>query len=279
MPEDENGRPKDIHLPYLKCWLRGPSAAADVEGTASHALLGQYTLKFTPQDPGKYYLDAHFDDKPIYKKGDITIEISGHEPRVRPKINFTFEGLGFHSGRVGERAQFFIITKDERNNDTDIDVNTLEVNFKGPGGEGRANVHRDRPGRFASTFTVTAPGTYDVNVSYDTRQVISQKVFFSDVTRAEKSAILNVPMNQVRAKENLTLVIQSRDMFGNDVKTGNDHWSCTSTGTSSARVQITDRMDGTYAAVIHFPAPGVYHLDFRLKGEAASNSPLKITTV
>jgi len=130
-----------------------------------------------------------------------------------------------------------------------------------------------------AAYTVAIPGDYNSSVRYDDRQVANQKVHFSDVTRGEKSLLQNLPQGNVRARDVVRVRIQSRDMFGNDVKTGGDPWQAVSTGPSPPSIQVTDQLDGTYNCELNFPKIGVYHVEFKLQGASASNSPVKFTAV
>jgi hypothetical protein len=274
LPEDEFGKPKDVDLSYLKVYLRGPSS---FEGTMKRALQGQYTLAFRPEDPGHYWLDVQYDGAPIFKQGDITLDVSLHSPRVRAKLNFEFDGPGLHAARVGERTELVIITKDEHGKEVDIDVAGLDVRVKGPANTNvKANCHREKSARYVARYEVNVPGEFVMTVSYDDRKVLDQKVTFSDVTRGEKSAILNSP-SSARVREAAKVRIQSKDMFGNNVLCGGDQWSAVSTGPSTASIQITDNLDGTYLAELIFPKAGVYHIDFKLLGVSAQGSPIKLT--
>jgi hypothetical protein len=259
LPEDEFGKPKDIDLGYIKVYLRGPSS---VEGTIKRALQGQYTCQFRPEDPGNYWLDVKYDGASIFKQGDITLDVSLKSPRVRAKLNFEFDGPGLHAGRVGERTELVIITKDEHGKETDIDVAGLDVRVKGPANTNvKANCHRERSARFVARYEVNVPGEFTLTVSYDERKVLDQRVTFSDVTRGEKSQILNAP-GTARAREAAKVRIQSKDMFGNNVLCGGDKWAAISTGPSPGQITITDNLDGTYLADLVFPKAGVYHVDF-----------------
>lgn len=274
LPEDEFGKPKDIDLSYIKVYMRGP---VSVEGTIKRALQGQYTMAFKPEDPGNYWLDVQYDNVSIFKQGDITLDVSLKSPRVRAKLNFEFDGAGLHSGRVGERTELVIITKDEHGKETDIDVAGLEVRVKGPANTNvKAQCHREKTARFIARYEVNVPGEFTLTVAYDERKVLEQKVVFSDVTRGEKSAIVTAP-GTARAREAAKVKIQSKDMFGNNVLCGGDQWSAVSTGPAPASIQITDNLDGTYIAELVFPKAGVYHIDFKLLGVSAQGSPIKIT--
>jgi hypothetical protein len=274
LPEDEFGKPKDVDLSYIKVYLRGP---VSVEGAVTRALQGQYTMTFRPQDPGHYWLDVLYDNASIFKQGDITLDVSLKSPRVRAKLNFEFEGPGLHSGRVGERTELIILTKDEHGKEAEIDVGGLEVRVKGPANTNiKAPVHRDKTAKYIARYEVTVPGEFALSVSYDDRKVMDQKVVFSDVTRGEKSELVSAP-STARVREAAKVRLQSKDMFGNNVLCGGDKWSATTTGPSPADVQITDHLDGTYLAELTFPRAGVYHIDFKLLGSSAKGSPIKIT--
>jgi len=274
LPEDEFGKPKDVDLSYVKVFLRGPTS---VVGTIKRNGVGQYTCTFQPQDPGDYWLDLQYADQSIFKQGDIVLAVSMKSPRNRAKLNFEFVGPGLHSGRVGERTEVIIVSKDEHGKETDIDVGGLEVRVKGPANTNiKAPVHRDKSAKYIARYEVTVPGEFSLTVSYDDRKVLEQKVFFSDVTRGEKSEVLSAP-GSARAREAIRIKLQSKDMFGNKVVCGGDEWGASSTGPGTATITITDQLDGTYWADLIFPKAGVYHVDFKLQGTSPVGSPIKIT--
>jgi hypothetical protein len=274
LPENEFGKPKDIDTSYVKCYLRG---AVNVPGSITRVLQGQYNLEFRPLDPGTYWLDVLYDNTSIFKEGDITIQVSMHSPRVRAKLNFEFDGPGLHSGRAGERTELTIISKDESGKDTDLDVNGLAVQIRGPNNTNeKAQVHRDRPGKFIARYQVPVPGEYTLTVTYDDRKVMEAKVPFSDVSRGEKSQVLSAPSSG-RSREAVTVKLQSRDGQSINIRTGGDPWQGTSTGPGAASITITDHLDGTYTAELVFPKAGVYHVDFKLFGVSAQGSPIKLT--
>jgi hypothetical protein len=275
--EDDSGQPKDVEMAHLKAWLKG---GVDIDGRFRRVLQGQYNIEFQPQDPGHYWLDVQIDSQPIFQRDDVCIEVNNKSPRHRAKLGFMFEGDGFYSGRVGEPVEFRIIPKDDDDKKVDVDILALEVRIKGPANHNeKAALHRDQQGRYVARYTVNIPGDYVIHVHYDERPVANQTVHFSDASRGEKSVLLNLPSGNVRAKETTRIKIQSKDMFGNDVKTGGDQWQALSTGPSPANIQITDNLDGTYIGELTFPRAGVYHIEFKLLGVSASNSPVKFTAV
>jgi len=275
--EDESGKPKDVEMSHLKAWLKGPT---DVDAKVRRVLQGQYDMDFKMEDPGHYYLDVQIDSQPIFVRDDIVLDVSNKSPRNRQKLGFLFEGDGFYAGRVAEPTEFRILSKDENDKAVDIDLLILEIRVKGPAGHNeKIAVHREGSGRFLARYKVNVPGDYTVSVSYDERPVANQQVHFSDVSRGEKSTIQGLPVGNVRAREIVKVRIQSRDMFGNDVKCGGDQWQAVSTGPASAVIQVTDELNGTYTCELTFPKVGVYHVDFKLLGAAASNSPVKFTAV
>jgi len=277
LSEDESGQPKDVEMKHLKAWLKGPS---DFDGKIKRVLVGQYSIEFKPEDPGHYWLDVQVDSQPIFQRDDITLQVSMNSPRNRQKLGFMFEGDGFASARVGEQTEFRIITKDDDDRHVDIDILGLEVRVTGPASYNeKAKVHNDGNGKYVARYSVSIPGDYNVSVRYDDRQVANQKVHFSDVTRGEKSVVMNAPSGNVRAREEIKVRIQSKDMFGNDVKCGGDVWQAICTGTGTAHIQITDQLNGQYAADLTFPRPGVYHVEFKLHGTSAQNSPVKFTAL
>jgi len=277
LAEDESGQPKDVEMTHLKAWLKGP---VDIDGKCRRMLKGQYALDFHTQDPGHYYLDVQVDSQPIFVRDDIKLEVSNKSPRNRQKLGFLFEGDGFYSGRVAEPSEFRILTKDDADRNVDIDILVLEVRVKGPASHNeKIAVHKEAQGKYLAKYVVNVPGEYTISVIYDERPVANQKVYFSDVSRGEKSVISNIPTGNVRSREVVTVKIQSRDMFGNDVKTGGDQWAATSTGPAAAQITVVDQLDGTYLAELQFPRAGVYHVDFKLLGAAPAGSPIKFTAI
>jgi len=277
MSEDEGGHHKDVELTHLKAWMKGP---VEVDAKIRRVLQGQYALDFMMQDPGHYYLDVQVDSQPIFVRDDIKLEVSNKSPRNRAKLGFLFEGDGFQSARVAEPTEFRILTKDEGDRVIDIDLLALEVRVKGPANHNeKVAVHKEAQGKYTARYSVNVPGDYTVHVVYDERPVANQKVIFSDVSRGEKSIIMGIPAGNVRARDPARVTLQSRDMFGNDVKCGGDQWQAISTGPASAQITVTDQLDGTYVAELNFPRAGVYHVDFKLQGATASNSPVKFTAI
>lgn len=125
------------------------------------------------------------------------LSLAPYDHSVRAKLGFEFAGQGFHSGRVGTKAEFKVWTKgdpplsftpccgiltclDENNKPADIDVYALEVHVEGPGGKDTGNVFSDGPGVYVCTYIVTAPGNYEVKVKYDDNVVATKNVPFSD---------------------------------------------------------------------------------------------------
>jgi len=277
LAEDETGHYKDVEMKHLKAWMKGN---LDVEGKIKRVLQGQYQIDFKMEDPGMFWLDVQVDSQPIFQRDDITLKVSLDSPRHRQKLGFLFEGDGFNSGRAGEKNEFRIQSKNDDDQGVDIDLLGLEVRVTGPASfNQKAAVHGAGKGHYVATYTVPIPGEYNISVRYDDRQVANQKVHFSDVTRGEKSLVQNIPQGNVRARDVVRVRIQSRDTFGNDVKTGGDQWQAVSTGPSPPSIQVTDQLDGTYSCELTFPKVGVYHVEVKLHGASASNSPIKFTVL
>jgi len=275
LPEDEFGKPKDIDTNYVTVFIRGPTSVA---GTVKRALQGQYTLEFRPLDPGTYWLDVLYDNVSIFKEGDITLQVSMHSPRVRQSLKFEFDGPGVHSARINERTEFTILTKDDHGQPVDIDVHGLEVRARGPGDTNEVGqVHREGSvGKFKATYQVKTPGVHTLTVFYDNAKVMEELVRFSDVTRGERSQVVQAP-GTGRARETVKVKLQSKDMHGNNVLCGGDQWQAISMGQQQANIVITDHLDGTYSADLTFPRAGVYTVDFKLLGASAVGSPIKLT--
>jgi len=120
---------------------------------------------------------------------------------VRAKLNFNFEGNGLYSGRVGERAELTILTSgttllslpsltssadsdggvDEKGKVQDIDVGGLDVRVRGPANTNvKAQVHREKEGKFLARYEVNVPGDFTLTVAYDDNKVLEQPLHFSD---------------------------------------------------------------------------------------------------
>jgi hypothetical protein len=76
--EDEDGHPKDVPLSSLDAWLRGTSS---IRGRLNRTDIGTYKIEFVISvDPGIYHLDVSMNGRPIFRRGDLQIEVTPNEP-------------------------------------------------------------------------------------------------------------------------------------------------------------------------------------------------------
>lgn len=275
--EDESGQLIDVDVNQLDGWIKGP---AECRGKVMRVATGEYSIECYPPTTGVYHLEVTTSGQHIFKKGDITTNVTQNDPRIKDRINFELEGHGLHSGRVRETVEFTIRVMDSNRRPTDIDMDSLEVLVQGPSSK-RGTVSSKGSGHYVSAFSVDAVGEYTVTVTYDGRSVIEQPgVKFSDKTSAGHSVIINLPRSDVRAGAAVQFGIQSKDSRGGTIYVGGDEWEAVASGPERVNhLQITDNLDGTYTGEFILPKPGAYSFEVRLRGQAASNSPFKVKGV
>jgi len=271
--EDENGDPKDVNVSTLDAWLRGPS---NLRGRIARIDVGTYSVEFIlSTDPGVHHLDVTMNGRPIFRKGDIQLDVISHDP-VRARLSFEMDGYGLYGGRVGETAEFTINVKSDDGRPVAIDVTGLKVEIKGPSFI-TARVGVEQTGKYRATFSVDQAGEYHIDVIYDNRKVMEKNlVKFSNRTDASRSIITNAP-DRVRSNQDINFGITSKDARGATVYVGGDHWEAVASGPERvSRLVIKDNDNGTYSVTTLLPLQGVYQFDVRCQGVAASNSPIKI---
>lgn len=293
--EDDRGQLVNVDLQLLDCWLKGP---AEARGKIARTGTGEYRLEFYPVTTGVYHLEVTTEGRQIFKKGDITTTITQGEPRVQERLNFELEGHGLHSGRVREPVEITIRVMDSNRRPTEIDLDSLVVEARGPSHK-RGVVSSKGNGHYVAAFSVDAIGDYTVHVSYDGRSVIEQPgVKFSDKTSPSHSVITQLPRSEVQSGTAHHFRIQAKGMWcsptantidnwppfsdsrGGTVYVGGDEWEAVASGPERVNhLQITDNLDGTYTGEFILPKPGTYSFEVRLRGQGASNSPFKVKGV
>jgi len=271
--EDEDGNPKDVNITTLDAWLRGSSS---VRGRITRSDVGNYKIEFVISvDPGIYHLDVSMNGRPIFRKGDIQLEVSSNEP-VRNRLNFEMDGEGLYGGRVGQNCDFGIRVTDEYGAPATIDVDGLKVLLRGPANF-QAKVQSQGTGRFRACFSAPQAGKYEIELLYDNRKVLDKTtVLIANVTESARSMVIDCP-DRVRSKTEFHFTIISKDKTGNRISYGGDNWEAV--GSGPERIQklvINDKNDGSYIVTTSLPLQGNYSFDVRLNGEAAANSPIKI---
>jgi len=271
--EDEDGNFKDVNVNVLDAWLRGKT---NLRGRITRSDVGTYSVEFIiSAEPGVYHLDVTMDGRPIFRKGDVQIDVTAHDP-VRSRLNFEMEGFGLYGGRCGEHAEFSINVKDEYGKHVGIDVTGLEVVVQGPTSI-RAQLGVEHQGKYKATFVINQAGVYDIDVIYDGRKVLEKNtVKFSNRTDPSKSVISNVP-ERVRSNTDVHFVITSKDSRGGPIHVGGDNWEAVASGPERvSKLVIHDNDNGTYSVTTLLPLQGVFSFEVRCQGVVASNSPVKI---
>jgi len=271
--EDENGDPKDVNVSTLDAWLRGQS---NLRGRISRVDIGRYSVEFIlSTDPGVYHLDVTMNGRPIFRKGDIQLQVTTHDP-VRARLSFEMEGYGLYGGRVGDKAEFSILVKSDEGKLANIDAGGLQVVLEGPSFV-NARVGVEHSGKYLASFVIEQAGDYHIDVLYDGRKVMEKNlVKFSNRTDASRSIVTNVP-ERARSNTDIKFGITSKDSRGGPIHVGGDHWEAVATGPERVtRLLIQDNDNGTYSVTTMLPLQGVYSFDVRCQGVNASNSPIKI---
>jgi len=270
--EDDNGQPKDVNTNDLDAWLRGRS---NIRGRIVRKDVGEYLVEFILTcELGAYHLDVTLHGRPIFRKGDVAIEVS--EYSKKSKMNFEVEGQGLYGGRVGDRSEMTITVKEPTGRLFEIDPRALRVELRGPS-RLEAQIGVESPGRYRATFIVDQPGEFELDVLYSGEKVLEKnKVKFSNRTNPGRSTLQNIP-ERVRSNIDVTFQIISKDHQGSRVWIGGDDWEATATGPERVnKLNIQDNDDGSYTLTTLLPLQGVYTFDVRCKGVAAGNSPVKI---
>jgi len=223
---------------------------------------------------GTYHLDVTLHGRPIFRKGDVPLEVT--EFSKKSKMNFEVDGGGLYGGRVGDRSEMCITVKEPTGKLFEIDPRALRVELNGPS-RIQAQIGIENPGRYRATFVVDQAGEYELDVLYSGEKVLEKnRVKFSNRTNPSRSTIQNVP-ERVRSNTDVTFQIISKDAQGGRVWIGGDDWESTATGPESVdKLIIKDNDDGSYTLMTLLPLQGLYTFDVRCKGVAASNSPVKI---
>jgi len=271
--EDENGNPKDVNVNVLDAWLRGKN---NLRGRITRSGVGTYSVEFIISvEIGVYHLDVTMDGRPIFRKGDIQLDVTASDP-IRARLNFEMEGQGLYGGRVGEHAEFTLIVKDDYGKLVGIDSSGLQLILQGPTTlYGKIGV--EGPGRYRASFVVSQAGEYDVDVIYDKNKVLEKnRVKFSNRTDPSRSVVSNVP-ERVRSNTDVHFTITSKDSRGGPIHIGGDNWEATASGPERVnKLQIQDHDNGQYTVTTLLPLQGVYSFEVRCAGIVASNSPVKI---
>jgi len=272
--EDENGYAKDVPVHILDGWLRGPT---NLRGRITRSDIGRYSVEFILSvEPGVYHLDATMNGRPIFRKGDIQLEVTAHNP-VQGKLDFVMDGSGLYGGRVGEYSDFTIKVTDDYGKPYDIDVSGLKVVISSGHSTTHAQVNVEQIGKYKATFVVNQSGEYHIDILYDNRTVLEKNAIkFSNATDPSRSVITHVP-DRVRSNTDVHFGITSKDSRGQPIYVGGDHWEALVTGPERvSKLIIQDNDNGTYGVTTLLPLQGVYSFAVRCNGEAASNSPITI---
>jgi len=271
--EDDNGEPKDVNVNNLDAWLRGRS---NVRGRVLRTNVGTYSVEFVlASDPGVYHLDVTLDGRPIFKKGDIQLDVSESDP-VRASLNFEFDGQGMSGGRVGDRMHIGVTVKDANGRGVEIDARGLQVTLQGPR-QVRAQIGVEYPGKYIASFVIDQAGEFSIQVMYDNRTVMEKDgVRFSNRTNPSNSVVTSFPQ-RVRNNTEVRFDITSKDSQGARVWIGGDDWESSASGPERvSKLQIQDNDNGTYTVTTLFPQPGDYTFDVRCQGIPVANGPFKI---
>lgn len=277
--ENEQGELKDVRIADLNAWLRGSS---NVRGSIDRQSVGTYKIEFVlAVAPGVYHLDVTSNGRPIFKKGDIELEVTGGGGSLKgsTKLGFEMDGAGLYGGRIGTNSEFYITTKDGSGNRADIDVSSLQVVLHGPSTV-YATVNEENVGKYLASFVVDDQGAYDIQIFYDGSMVLEQKGSpFSPATDPSRSVVLDAP-SQVRARSQVTFTIISRDSHASNVGIGGDPWQALASGPERiSNLVIKDNDDGSYTVNTSLPVPGNYSFDIKCYGTPAENSPIKIKVI
>jgi len=271
--EDEDGNPKDVNIASLDAWLRGPSS---IRGRITRTDVGVYSVEFVISvDPGVYHLDVSMNGRPIFRKGDLQLDVSANQP-VRNRLSFEMDGEGLYGGRVGQNCQFVIKVTDEFGAPAPIDMSGLKVILRGPT-TFPAQIRSSGTGHYQTSYTASTAGKYNVELLYDNRQVLEKTtVVITNVTDPSRSMVIDAP-DRIPSKTQFTFTIISKDSQGNRITYGGDHWQAVGSGPERiSKLVIQDHNDGSYLVSTALPLQGVYSFDVRLEGNPAANSPVKI---
>jgi len=271
--EDEDGNPKDVNIASLDAWLRGP---ASIRGRITRTGMGTYGVEFVISvDPGVYHLDISMNGRPIFRKGDLQLDVTSNQP-VRNRLNFEMDGEGLYGGRVGNNSQFVVTVKDEYGAPAPIDLSGLKVILKGPT-TFPATVRSSGTGKFQASYTPSTAGKYDIELLYDNRAVLDKTtVVITNVTDPARSMVVDAP-DRIPSRSTFNFTIISKDCHGNRITYGGDSWQAVGSGPERiSKLVIQDNNDGSYIVSTALPLQGVYSFDVRLDGQPAANSPVKI---
>jgi len=271
--EDEDGHPKDVPLSTLDAWLRGTSA---IRGRLNRSDIGTYKIEFVISvDPGIYHLDVSMNGRPIFRRGDLQIEVTPNEP-IRNSLRFEMDGEGLYGGRVGHNSEFIVKVTDDHGSPAPIDIGGLKVVLKGPTTIS-AQIKSGGTGRFQASFVPKTAGKYEIELIYDNRRVLDKTtVIITNVTDASRSMVIDCP-DRMKSRAEFHFTIISKDSSGNRITYGGDEWQAVGSGPERiSKLTIVDKNDGSYIVTTALPLQGNYSFDVRLGGQAAANSPVKI---
>lgn len=183
-------------------------------------------------------------------------------------------GTGLHIGTAGSEADFAVQLKDRYQNNVLLEE-PVKVRLKGPELV-RPLVKYQGGGSFRVYYTCNDSGDYTIEVTIDGHH-IGDSPYEVNVGPADTYAETSYAEGQglVRGEvgEKLRFKIISTDIYGNQRRSGGDHYVVSIQGVSMAKSNIRDLNDGTYECTYSVQTSGQYSIFVSLEGVEISGSP------
>eukprot|EP01089_Gocevia_fonbrunei_P013346 TRINITY_DN340_c0_g1_i5.p1 TRINITY_DN340_c0_g1~~TRINITY_DN340_c0_g1_i5.p1 ORF type:complete len:1157 (-),score=418.97 TRINITY_DN340_c0_g1_i5:34-3504(-) len=253
------------------------SGPENIEVTPKDNNDGTYTVSYVPRKYGNYNIGVTLHGSPI-KDAPFSVPI-----KSAPDAGKSWaEGPGLEGAFPNEPAKFTIHAVDGDGKPRNDGGDQFDVVVKGPNGPVPVTVTDNGDGTYDVTYDPSAPGDYDVDVTYEGDHIKDAPFKVSCEKRPADAANTYAhgpglePGNETN--QPLKFEIVTKNVHDEPLDFGGNKFDVQVAGPdSNVPVQVVDNNDGTYDVTYEVSKPGDYVVSVKLDGKDIKNTPAKVS--
>jgi hypothetical protein len=249
-----------------------------VHATVTDMKDGKYIAEFVVEKAGPYHLKVELSSEPIAS------QIVMCKAKACPQ-NTEFNGLDSLQNIIaGETYNFTIISKDKFGTQCTSGGEPFKVTLQNPsdGTTIEATVIDNNDGTYTVEFVAEKPGSYNVDVSLNSENIIKQPIECKALADSKQSEVHGLEsLNEITPDQKYQFTIISKDKLGHPLTHGGEPFKVTLDCEDGTSVEATviDNNDGTYTVEFAAEKPGQYKVNVSLRSDNIVTQPVTCKAV
>eukprot|EP00698_Gefionella_okellyi_P016092 TRINITY_DN457_c0_g1_i1.p1 TRINITY_DN457_c0_g1~~TRINITY_DN457_c0_g1_i1.p1 ORF type:complete len:4209 (-),score=1181.95 TRINITY_DN457_c0_g1_i1:57-12683(-) len=258
----------------VNCTLEG---ASTVRPKVTDNGNGSYAVSYSATVAGNYQLNVEVGEEAVAGSPFAVVV----KPAATSAEHSDCTGDGLHVSFAGMTTLVYVQARDRFGNERRVGSDAVRVEVRGPK-EIDAVVVDNSDGTYTASYVTQTAGDYQLSVFVGDKHARGSpfKLRAEGAQTSANHCVANwQALNQSRAGDRVSFVIQARDVFGDVKPRGGDIFVVRADGAAALQGDVKDLGNGTYEVSILPSVAGTYHIHAMLGCEPINESPRRLQVI